>query len=68
MELLAGSVGFSGRAWMVMGSVEAALPVSIWEESGHESGFFKNQMGLAPLINDTDMVHVDPGQDGMNRG
>ena len=34
MELLAGSVGFSGRAWMVMGSVEAALAVSILEESG----------------------------------
>jgi len=43
--MLAGSVGFSGRAWMVMGSVEAALPVSIWEESGHESGFFQKPDG-----------------------
>lgn len=25
-------------------------------------------MGLAPLIDDADMVLVDPGQDGMNRG
>ena len=66
--MLAGSVGFSGRAWMVMGSVEAALAVSILEESGHESGFIKNQMGLAPLINNAKMVHVDPNQDGMNRG
>jgi hypothetical protein len=45
MELLDGSVGFSGRAWMVMGSAEAAPPVSTRKESGHESGFFQKPDG-----------------------